>query len=432
MNRKAPERELDTALALENGLRYLRRKGYEPELKKITDGYIWSAFLEETDASGYPIHGYGKGTDNLESQTSAVFETIEHLSYNHYQSEAYSRGELQSQSIQTYLESLPDPFLLGNLKDILSEQPDRHIVTARFKALGGDASVDLPLALINPNYTTHIIQGNTRVALSDTFDYTKLRKYASDNGTAAGSSLNEALIHSLSEAVERQCIGDFLVHAVAKRNPEKLKRVDPDSLPPDLQTLYQTICQSLEAEVQLFELTNEIDLPVYMAYRDHPEKNLRIYGSGASHYPAYALKRALTELLQQVRCIAWGERERGEDSLQQRVEEMFRVFDQSPLFRKFSYRNLHELIKAKKYTSIPFSNTPTAAARDLDTHLHSLLNQIAKTGQRAYYRIFNDQSDAFNLICAQVLLTPFDGNFLFAYGIPVGFSHRSLRMLRPS
>ncbi|PHZ59838.1 hypothetical protein CRG86_007570 [Photobacterium leiognathi] len=135
--------------------------------------------------------------------------------------------------------------------------------------------------MINPRYI-HDLEDDTTITnknLEDNFCYDKLRKYSSSNGMGAGSTINEALIHAISECIERQCVGDFLVRALGQKNKSVIKVIDVDTLPEDIKYI-QNIIKERHGDVYLFDIKNDIGFPVYLAYLDNPDPSLRCVTMG--------------------------------------------------------------------------------------------------------------------------------------------------------
>ncbi|EOV9527417.1 YcaO-like family protein [Bacillus cytotoxicus] len=114
------------------------------------------------------------------------------------------------------------------------------------------------------------------------------------NGTAIGSTWEEAAIVSLMEVIERD---SFLVHWYTKSPPIKLDNIEsyPDT---DIQLMLAYL-EMIDYKVHLFDITLESRIPAYwvlLEYKGDNDENLAFYtAAGANINPIAAIKSALIE-----------------------------------------------------------------------------------------------------------------------------------------
>ncbi|WP_318437995.1 YcaO-like family protein [Photobacterium leiognathi] len=419
------EREFKYESAKQNGLNYLQDIGFKTQLIEVLCGHVYACNLNIKDRRGDFISGYGKGTCQIESEVGSIFEAIEHYHAVNYA----SLGGLFSTSVSTYLANLRDnsqDIELEYIYSLIEEQENTQLVACRLHEVEGRKTLDVPYGLINPMYIHDLEDGTTitNKNLEDNFCYGKLRKYSSSNGMGAGSTINEALIHAISECIERQCVGDFLVRALGQKNKSVIKVIDVDTLPENIKYILNII-KKRHGDVYLFDIKNDIGFPVYLAYLDNPDPSLRCITMGGSIYPSYAASRALTEMLQALELIEYDESVGGR-GLEERISRMFEMFNKDfYFFKRFSFQNLHEIVTEKRYIAQRFNNEEIEIL-SLKSHRKYLCDKLKSSGRNAWYTIYSKPTPSHSIAVVQVLISPFDGGFLLMHGIPVSISNRLL------
>jgi len=120
--------------------------------------------------------------------------------------------------------------------------------------------------------------------------------YETSNGTALGGTLEEAIIYSLFELIERD---SFLVHWYTKKAPKRIHIEEYDN---DIKLLMETMKQKGYA-LYLFDITLETGIPTIwaMAVNCKEDPNLMIYNAAGCHIDAKkAAKSALVEVVSSV------------------------------------------------------------------------------------------------------------------------------------
>ncbi|MER6917167.1 TOMM precursor leader peptide-binding protein [Streptomyces sp. NPDC000594] len=120
---------------------------------------------------------------------------------------------------------------------------------------------------------------------------------ADSNGNAAGSSLEDAILHGFLELVERDAVALWWYN----RTRQPGVRLDAhggfgDSWTEELLGVYR----DLNREVWALDLTSDLGVPVFAALSRRTDKSAEdiMFGFGAHFDPAIALRRALTEMNQ--------------------------------------------------------------------------------------------------------------------------------------
>ncbi|GAA2422243.1 TOMM precursor leader peptide-binding protein [Streptomyces coeruleofuscus] len=116
--------------------------------------------------------------------------------------------------------------------------------------------------------------------------------YADSNGSAAGSSREDALVQGFLEVVERDAV------ALWWYNRTRQAAVDVDAFAEPYAERIRAVCGRLGRELWVLDLTSDLGIPVMAALSrrtDKPAEDV-IFGFGAHFDPRVALRRALTEL----------------------------------------------------------------------------------------------------------------------------------------
>lgn len=183
-----PEREVSNAKAYHNALLYLKSKNLYTNFNLWISNNLTLKIIQ-CDLINYQNKkvstGMGKGI-NFEPILGAVFEALEHYTY-------------ENQKISTRRMSLKET-LLNNailLEDVaikvaLKENIHKKILVTRFSNIYQNKS-DLyyPTSLIDTNVNDNNINYNSHIY-----------QYSSNSGYASGSTISEAMLHSINELIE--------------------------------------------------------------------------------------------------------------------------------------------------------------------------------------------------------------------------------------
>jgi YcaO-like protein with predicted kinase domain len=420
------ERERDFAQARSNALTLLAASGIRVKSWQVGEN-SWVVELDTPNAGGSPVTGSGKGVTPEEAEVGALFEAIEHMALT----EHTLHPTVSCVPVEEVV-NVPDwRDQLGVVAPLVSEQAGEVVTIATFSSLDGTKSLQSPLGLHCPHVIHDLEGGRRREQRCDTFDYRRLRKYSSSNGMAAGSTLAEALIHAVSEVVERQSVGEFLVRDLGSQSGS-IRLVDPKTLPDGLRSLLARARDSAGTEVHLIDVTADAGIPTFVTYASHEDPNKCCMTMGASLYPEYAASRSLTELVQTCDVID-AELTRGGKTLSDRTRIMFDRFSQ-PLtlgYERFRPSRLTHLLRTARVRNVDFLVHPTQPSfGSLDEHVAELDRRLRSVDRELWYRIVRDWRPDHEAVCIQALITPFDPSFLLMHGVPVSFSPASVQRIR--
>jgi ribosomal protein S12 methylthiotransferase accessory factor len=253
---------------------------------------MWRCVLRKQNY--VPASGVGMGKGNrAAAQTGAVFEALEH----------YLSGPDAVDDAAVTLRPVAD--VTGSIlaRDIavslLTESGDGgdSIGCWSFRAIATGAELDVPVFLSLPDYLRDA-GDDLRDRLGDRHDYAHVERYSCNNGWAAGSDRVEAAVHALNEVIERDALSLLLIEQFIDRG-RPLRLIDPTTLPAELGDLLARAGEVTGNQVYIVDMTTDLGIPSILAFRSPPSgQPARIRGCGTSLSMAYAIERALTELVQ--------------------------------------------------------------------------------------------------------------------------------------
>jgi hypothetical protein len=328
---------------------------------------------------------------------------------------------LQNESIPLSFEEIEGTLSEVNRKAVPScyMKPSNRFKKAPWLPLKGyfGSSIIVPYFLTNPDYIN-------KPFLFDDFDYSTLSDIPTNNGTAIGTSFEEAMIHAVNELIERDAISCFLLSVFGRKNPKKVRIIDKNSLPLYLSETLAMIERDYNDELLIVDIMNDLKFPVFLvtftkqnqpiqpigfgasltrishtfsdsshtlhddlavqmgedsvrATRPHPSEQQDRHAECASCQKKceksglstpYALERAILEALQSLHL--YDEDLRAEDA------QILSKFSQWPKLQKCAQCNLFPLMKAGHYSLSKFHES-TNCSGDLARISHTFSEQIA-------------------------------------------------------
>jgi ribosomal protein S12 methylthiotransferase accessory factor len=290
------ERDLDAELAWQHGMAAAGDLGLTAELIPLpsNDPGAWRCALRGDGVEVPHGLGWGKGET---ARVGALFEALEH------------HLSLGAPPLET--EIALRPFQAGLAGDaalaVVVDGPPQPLACLPYRSLLDGSEIELPLFLSTPNYHQ---DDALRARFGDGYDYLGVARYAMNNGWAAGTRIDDALVHALNETIERDAMSLLLIEQFLAPNPPRLRVTDPSTLPEPLADLLRRARDLIGAPVWLVDLTTDLGVPAYWAYTPAPAgEPARLRGAGASLSRYYAIERALTELIQLHAITATGTRQ---------------------------------------------------------------------------------------------------------------------------
>ncbi|MFF8847648.1 YcaO-like family protein [Streptomyces sp. NPDC015127] len=346
----------------------LQKLGLRPELRDAGNGAdptAWLCILRDSEGRCPPRGGgLGKGSRE-ESRVGAIFEAIEHV----------LTGPLQFPFQHAEMKSAID--VAEQIRDeassqILADAGREPIACLPYSSISGNRTLWAPAYLSCPWYVDPS-EDRYRNYLGDSTDYRQLMRYTSNSGHAIGATKIEAIVHALNEAIERDALSLLIIRAFMTKT-SRLRVVDPDTLPADLRNILTKVQNHTSRPIHLIEMTTDIGVPSFCAYLKPSNAKPAEWGAGTSLSPHYAIRRALTELLQ---CLLF----EGQMEPVDRVDRVARMRIWPILHTCAAMdltRNLQEAL-ARDYEDREAPNTP-------EEHLRELIRLLERKNLTPYWR----------------------------------------------
>jgi len=341
--------------------------------------------------------GLGKGKSE-EARAGAIFEALEH----------YLCGPAGFVPEETVLceaaELVSGPLEADPAMALLDEVGTSSLPCYRFESLTDQRELAVPLVLTSPWYAEGY-SSDVRASLGDDSDYTELMRYSSNSGSAIGVSAAEALLHALNEVIERDAFSLFLVRTFFDSGGTIPHVIDPSLLFSEAAAVHRLAEEINQAPVYLIDITSDLGVPTMLAYT--PGQVGRSYrrGAGTSLNAAYAVWRALTELVQ---TSLFSPGDEGQPSLE--------GLRRHPTLHACGSLDLEEMLDGVRVVPPP---TAEASPEKPKYQLDRLIERLEHAGFAAYWRTIGVLDggvtaaqvvvpglEKFMLVCAGNLVVP--------------------------
>ncbi|MEP6067355.1 MAG: YcaO-like family protein [Paracoccaceae bacterium] len=286
------ERDFDLQTARARVEQFLSKRRLRQELVAFGKHIVTVCCVIKDENDDYQDFGYGKGSIEA-AYVGALYEATEHfLTQNN------NIGS-DTKSLVQFPLSVADQGL--NSSYIFDHMANQKCSTPclRYKSLNSptDRVVYLPIGFSNPKYVDMIVSDPNGRG-SDTYDYSTIDRYCTNSGMAIGGTASEAIIHGLTEAIERETLSKLLVQCFLYRDLRNLKKISPHTLSRDHTILLRHAVAELGSAVSVFWMVNDLGVPVFAAQRADLKQARQFGGFGCSLSASHAFERSLHELVQ--------------------------------------------------------------------------------------------------------------------------------------
>ncbi len=228
----------------------------------------------------------GKGLDLMSAKVSGAMEAIEtyHAEHIDLPLKLASYSQLSNKYSVLNVDGLP--------KLAFSQfSPHEQRLWVEGIELFTQQATYVPYEVVHCNYTLPLPTGSGAFAMSS-------------NGLASGNSMDEAIVHGLCEAIERDALALWKVEQRYSNHPETnqldLKTIDDEDCLEVINQYYQA-----GVNVQVWDITTDIELPSFYcrivsetSQNSDQGPSYPAFGSGTHPCKSIALLRALTEAAQ--------------------------------------------------------------------------------------------------------------------------------------
>lgn len=273
----------------------LNHLGWTFKENKIGEGNA-TFYTELFDSNGRTLQdGMGKGI-GLQSILSSRFESLEH-----------SITDLSSKLIQNiWIGSISEAqyqgfsFIPGSIPNEWIYDINTSLKKSYWKIFTSskDGRAFLfPLSKLDPFSEYHELHPDDDLYLSRCNQSDPWFRH--NSGTAIGTSLNEALVHGLNEAIERYSISSHYADCYLKSNQDTIKLLDLTTIPISTRQLISSIEDQYQTCITIIDITSELGIKTF-AVRASGKQALTYIGYGSSLFSEYALERAILECQQMI------------------------------------------------------------------------------------------------------------------------------------
>lgn len=363
-------------------------------------------YLEQSGA--VVSNGCGKGI-GVQARASALFEAIEH-----YYSIFSNRYRIDAQRVLALVGD--DSFLAGGSPEFERICNGHQLLLSRTLFEGFRSSPVLyPTFLTDPGFLPpEEVEERSLSAFA-------LKRYSTNSGVAAGTSIHEALLHGFLETIERDALGIELLRTVIRKQPAALRRVNIASLEPKLRAICESVAGETSGNLKVWDITTDIGVPVALAgiYVEDPH-HFSCFGSGASLSPQYAVERAVLEALQHFHLIKMSH-QKPTRACQLSPGEMPRYLQCALSKGIFCYRGGEIAAPTIHSDASQVEQTPEA-------QIGRILDRLERVNVNAYYRVIVDGP----VWVTHVVAPRLERFHLVARGVPVLPGARGRRFLSES
>jgi ribosomal protein S12 methylthiotransferase accessory factor len=385
------ERDVTVSDALARAHQTLQRRGLRATSTRF-GGALCTVEVALRDVNGTVLAtGHGKG-DATSARVGGLFEAIEHYMSLH----APEAFQCISSPVEAVRKALGSP-----VDALLAAQPGRSLGCRPYCDMHDGTTQLLPTGLVQPRYIT-------RPLPDDTFDYNALERYASNSGTAIGSTPTEAMLHGLNESIERDDVSRWLFAHFHAQTSESLQLIDRATCDTPLALAWRAAETALGDEVVLVDASTRDGTSTRMAFAMHWPHAVHLYGAGCSRCPAHAGERALAELVQQA------VRSKGTELMDAFATQTLNRLAAWPALARACRANLPGLMGCKPLAWVRAgTRAPWSTPKDM---LRSTVNELVGDGYRPLVYWLTAQEDV--SLCS-IVVPGFSRYFLVGNGIPV-------------
>ena len=332
----------------------------------------------------------GKGRNLEQAKLSACYESLEYAcSFIQRRPagmvfEFLSLEEVRERGIPTL-----EKFYESNFFEQID--PKKRITWLPFVSLRDQSISYLPWALFNPTFLE--FDDNPDQLMSEDMCF-----LTTGNGIAIGASVEEAVIHGLSEAIERDATSVYLKQTFLLNIPPTA--IDVTTLPEQLQKLVRKIESTTRHQLVL------IDMPVriagFFAFQARLVDTAYLCGYGCSANIEYAIERALLEC-----------KEAFDVSYCTEVNPDFSFIENSPALMRCAKNDLSSFVREKLIVYKPFK--PSIVPSDFLGFYQHILKLLDNHQHAVYINTFRKFSNGVSIIIA------FVPGFSFLFAVQKGY-----------
>ncbi len=394
---KTPEREFEPSYVVDYLVNHLGNLGLKYRLEKNGDDVfpVYKAFIYDNEKLTNWVGG-GKGFKQ-QCLASALAECLQHytafntiLSYDNSQMPLLPPAQvLSSPIIEKFTKYI----------DIFKNNEQTDYLTLPYIDINDNIqnSIYYPVALTEPRYDK--LQ-NAALVSADS-----LLWRSHDTGSSFGLTYNEALLHGITEWIEKHSFSLFiLAHCFENGSNHEVNYIDKDSLPKHISEAIKHIETQFNDDLSIILLTNDFDIPCILTlFNRQTDCIVQPKGLACSLHRQYAVEKSIFEALQ-CRLLR-------NSNAEQRERQILNNFANYSVF----LRGYKLAINNKISRTTDYEDLPLYADLDLAKQIFTISERLERSGGYKIYRhIYKDEAGG--LTSLHVLIPGFNESFLIKEG----------------
>ena len=414
-----PEREINPINAIQNLFMFLRDNQFQIDLNSIGKKIIsYECKIKQSDLVN--SYGYGKGSTQIQSMASAMFESFEHL---------ISKGFFVNEETTIYVsvkEALKNWVCFPERILEKSKNIEEPLLWDIFNGFNVKENLIVPSVIVDT-------PGGNR-SQKGSFPFCELDGAYSNSGTASGSTYVEAVLHSLNELIERDAHSLLLLKTFCRNRPCNLKIIDKVTLPERLQSLLLDCEAEIGSSFTLINMSTEFNIPAIACFSHNVEGTVRpLLGFGCSPSAEYAIERALLETVQ-----TWHSYLRNKESFLAKWNSIHKNGEKLPRIKYASQQNYQAMIDKGFYEIINYSTLSALSEFNFNINesnlnisdvLEKIVEKFSNMGMHIYVKtLFSDKKTG--IICVKSIVRELETFNLVTAGLITAPGNRGIKALQ--
>src|SRR6478609_8283102 len=393
---RSPERDFKPAHAVDRLVEHIGNLGLTYELKKHGDDVfpIYKAQIYDHRNQTKWIGG-GKGLDQ-QCVASAIAECIQHRTAFNAVSE-YDDGQVPLLRVAQILGAQKSR-KLGKYSDIFERNGPTEYSALPYVSISDESdSIYYPVALTEPRYNK---LPNADIAQADS-----LLWRSHDTGSSFGLTYDEALLHGITEWIEKHTFSLFLLATYFEAGSDaEVTHISKESLPSYLLEVIRHIETQFDDNLSIITLNNDFDIPcILTVFNRQQDCVVQPKGLACSLHKQYAIEKSVFEALQ-CRLLRNANTENKE-------RQILRNFAEYPLFLPAFLLAMSD----KTNTTAAYQELPLYDDLNLANQISTISERLERSGGYTIYRHIYKREPG-GLTSPNVLIPGFNENFLIKEG----------------
>ena len=393
---RSPERDFEPNRAVDRLVDHIGDLGltYELERNGDDDFPIYKASIYDHRNLAKWIGG-GKGFDQ-QCLASALAESIQHHTAFNAVLE-YDDSEMPLLPPAELLHAPPIERFEKYSHIFKCNEPTAYFALPYIDIHDKTESIYYPVGLTEPRYN--------KLPHADRGHADSLVWRSHDTGSSFGMTYNEALLHGMTEWIEKHSFSSFLLACCFETGSDyEITYICKDSLPPHLYALVEHIETQFDDDLSIIKLSNDFDIPcILTTFNRQRDCIVQPKGLACSLHRQYAVEKSIFEALQ-CRLLRNANTEHKE-------RQVLQNFARYPIFlRAWLLATSGKMNRTAAYQDLPLFDD-----MNLANQISTISERLDRSGRYKVYRhVFMGEPSG--LTSLHVLIPGFNETFLIKEG----------------